>query len=55
VQTVARFIHFLAGKMRVWQVKAIIISLERKEDKELIDELSQFCDVIMDFGGGSKK
>ncbi|MBU2638014.1 MAG: hypothetical protein KJ955_03510 [Nanoarchaeota archaeon] len=51
VQTVARFIHFLAGKMRVWQVKAIIISLERKEDKDLIDELSQFCDVIMDFGG----
>lgn len=51
VQTVARFIHFLAGKMRAWKVKAIIISLERKEDKELIDELSQFCDVIVDFGG----
>ncbi len=51
VQTVARFIHFLASKMRTWKVKAIIISLERKQDKELIDELSQFCDVIIDFGG----
>lgn len=51
VQTVARFIHFLAGKMRVWKVKGIIISLERDADKDLIDELSQFCDVIIDFGG----
>ncbi len=51
VGTVARFIHFLAGKMRVWKVKGIIISLERDADKELIEELSQFCDVVMDFGG----
>lgn len=51
VETVVRFIHFLSGKMRVWKVKGIIISLERKADKELIEELSQFCDVIIDFGG----
>lgn len=51
VQTVARFIHFLSGKMRVWKVKGIIISLDRKTDKELIAELSQFCDVVIDFGG----
>jgi len=51
IQTVARFIHFLAGKMRVWKVKGIIISLERKSDKDLIEELSQFCDVVIDFGG----
>ena len=43
--TVARFIHFLASKMRVWRVKGIIISLSRESNKELIDELSQFCDV----------
>ncbi len=52
VGTVARFVHFLAGKMRVWKVKGIIISLDRKADQELIEELSQFCDVIIDFGGG---
>jgi len=49
VETVARFIHFLAGKMRDWKVKGIIISLKRKADKELIEELSPFCDVIIDF------
>lgn len=49
IETVARFIHFLAGKMRVWAVKGIIVSLRKKKDKGLIDELMQFCDVILDF------
>jgi len=44
-EIVARFVHFLAGKMRIWKVKGIIISLEKKANKELIDELSQFCDI----------
>jgi len=48
VQTVVKFIHFLASKMRVWKVKGIIISLEKKANKELIDELSQFCDIKLD-------
>jgi hypothetical protein len=52
-ETVAKFIHFLAGKMRVWKVKGIIISLE-KTDTELIEQLSQFCDVVIDFAGGKK-
>ena len=43
--TVAKFIHFISTKMRVWKVKGIIISLEKESDKELIDELSQFCDI----------
>jgi hypothetical protein len=46
--TVAKFIHFLSTKMRTWKVKGIIVSLHKDKDKELIDELSQFCDVIMD-------
>lgn len=48
-ETVAKFIHFLSGKMRVWKVKGIIISLERESDKELLSELSQFCDIRLDF------
>lgn len=48
--TVARFIHFLAGKMRVWKVRGIIVSLQKEKNKELIDELMQFCDVSIDFG-----
>lgn len=49
--TVARFIHFLATKMRSWQVKGIIISLRKESDKELINELSQIVDVLIDLGG----
>jgi len=49
--TVAKFIHFLASKMRIWKVKGIIISLKKESDKELIDELTQFCDTVLDLGG----
>lgn len=49
LSTVARFVHFLAGKMRSWGVKGIIISLEKRAHKELIDELSQYCDLKMEF------
>ncbi len=46
--TVAKFIHFLSGKMRMWRVKGIIISLEKESDKELLSELSQFCDIRLE-------
>lgn len=49
--TVAKFIHFLASKMRTWKVKGIIISLKKESDKELIEELTQFCDTVLDLGG----
>lgn len=45
---VAKFIHFLSGRMRIWKVNGIIISLQKKQDKELIDELSQFCDTSLE-------
>ncbi len=48
VSTVAKFIHFLSTKMRVWGVKGIIITLQKESNKELIDELSQFCDVQLE-------
>lgn len=44
---VAKFIHFLSVKMRVWKVKGIIISLRRQRDKELIEVLQEYCDVIL--------
>ena len=46
--SVAKFIHFLASKMRVWRVKGIIVSLKRKKDDKLIKEVLQFCDVLLD-------
>ena len=48
VKTVGRFIHFLAGKMRVWKVRGIIISLQKKGNEDLLNELSQFCDMRID-------
>lgn len=47
--TVARFIHFLANKMRVWKVKGIIVTLTKEKDKDLIEQLTQFCDVFVEF------
>ncbi len=48
-KTISRFIHFLSGKMRTWGIRGIIISLEEKANKELIDELTQFCDMRLKF------
>ena len=45
---VLKFIHFLAGKMRIWKVRGIIISLRRTTDKDLIELLKENCDVIID-------
>jgi KaiC/GvpD/RAD55 family RecA-like ATPase len=46
--TIAKFIHFLSTKMREWNVKGIIISLESDSNKELISKLSQFCDLTFE-------
>ena len=51
--TVARFIHFLTGKMREWKIKGIIITLEKETEPALLDELTQFSDARMDIGGES--
>jgi KaiC/GvpD/RAD55 family RecA-like ATPase len=51
IETVSKFVHFLAGKMRVWKVKGIIVSLRKDKDEQLIDALMQFCDAVLDFGG----
>ncbi len=48
VRVVAQFIHFLANKMRTWKIRGIIISLKKESDRELIDELSQICDLTAD-------
>ncbi|MBI2659985.1 hypothetical protein HYX07_02390 [Candidatus Woesearchaeota archaeon] len=49
--TMARFIHFLTGKMREWKTKGIIITLEKETEPALLDELTQFADVRVDIGG----
>lgn len=46
--TVARFIHYLTGKMREWKVKGIIMSLEDWSEKLILDELTQLSDARID-------
>lgn len=49
--TVAKFVYFLASKIRSWKVRGIIISVKKGSDNELINELTQFCDFRIDLGG----
>jgi KaiC/GvpD/RAD55 family RecA-like ATPase len=50
--TVARYVYYLASKIREWKVKGIIISVKRgSADDNLINELIQFCDMQIDMGG----
>jgi len=46
IETISRFAHFLTGKMRMWDTKGIIITLNKETDETLISRLSQFCDSI---------
>ena len=52
--TVARFVYFLASKIREWKIKGVIISIKKDSDESLINELVQFCDVRIDLGGNGK-
>ena len=42
--TVLRFLHFLIEKIRLSNIRGVIVTLAEKNNKELLDELSQFCD-----------
>lgn len=46
-ETVIRFIHFLIGKMRSWNVNGVILSLKKRGEASLMAELSQFCDATI--------
>lgn len=47
VNKVLKFIHYLTGKMRLWDINGIMITLREETDRRLIAELSQFCDKII--------
>lgn len=46
-EQVLRFIHYLTGKMRVFGLNGLMLTLHEDTDKKLIAELSQFCDKII--------
>ncbi len=44
--TVAKFAHFLTTKMRFYEIKGIVLSVE-DGNKEMIQQISQFCDAVV--------
>lgn len=42
--SVAKFIHFLTGKLRSWNLDGVFLSLELESDSEFLEQLSLFCD-----------
>ncbi len=49
---VSRFFHFVTSRIRQWGVKGLIIALDKKTDKAIISQIGQFCDKVIDMGGG---
>ncbi len=45
---ISKFFHFLITKLRVWGLSGVIIALDKKEDKEIIAQISQFCDNVLE-------
>jgi KaiC/GvpD/RAD55 family RecA-like ATPase len=45
--TLSKFSHFLTGRLREWNVDGVFISLDTQSDKELTENLSQFCDRVV--------
>lgn len=46
-ETVAKFAHFLAGKLRFHNMSGMLLAVEEKSDEKLINELSVFCDKVI--------
>lgn len=44
--SVAKFIHFLTCKMRLWEIDGVFISLD-EEDDQVITKLKMYCDNII--------
>lgn len=45
--TVAKFSHFLTGRMRVWGLRGVLMAVEKETDPEFTNQLSQFCDAVI--------
>ena len=51
-ESVSRFFHFLTSRIRLWGVKGLVVALDRKTEKDVIAQISQFCDKVIDLGEG---
>ena len=48
VLTVARFVHFLVGRMREWKMIGIIFAVKKQMPEQMKAQISQFVDRIID-------
>jgi len=44
---VIKFIHYLIGEIRRYDVKSFIFTLDEDSDKSVISEISRFCDISL--------
>ena len=47
METMQKFIHYLTGKIRLWGINGVMLSLHEDMDPKLLSELSQFCDKVI--------
>lgn len=45
--TVAKFSHFLTGRMRMWGLRGILMAVEKEADPKFTNQLAQFCDKVI--------
>jgi KaiC/GvpD/RAD55 family RecA-like ATPase len=48
-RSVEKFVHMLVNMLRELDMDGVIVTLDREQDKGLIDQLSVFCDKVMKF------
>jgi hypothetical protein len=49
--TMLKFVHYITGKIRLWNLNGVLISLTEDTDKKILTELNQFCDKIIHTDG----
>ena len=51
--SVSKFLHFLTGKMRVWNMDCVLMSLKTMKDEAFLSQVSLYCDRRMDVDAGN--
>lgn len=47
ISSILKFVHYVTGKMRLFGLNGVMISLSEETDKKLISELGMFCDKMI--------
>lgn len=47
VGTIAKFSHFLTGRMRMWGLRGVLMAVEKEADPKFVGQLAQFCDEVV--------